>query len=132
MSTVAVLLGYHDVPAARHFFMRALGFDEHWAVTGDSGEIERSHLRLGDVELMIDRPAHGIQSPRDLGAVTHLVVIGVDDVHAHYKAALAAGATCDGPPTKQGWGGTSYTVRDDEGYLFEFYNAPNDGSRPGG
>jgi uncharacterized glyoxalase superfamily protein PhnB len=126
MSTVAVLLAYHDVPAARRFFMTALGFAEDWADNDDSGTITRSHLRLGAAEVMIDRPGvHSVRSPRELGGVTQLIVIGVDDIHAHYEAATAAGAQSDGAPTKQSWGGTSYTVTDSEGYLFEFYEPPS-------
>jgi len=106
--------------------MVALGFGEDWADTDGTGAVTRSHLRLGDAEVMIDQPGvHGVRSPRELGGVTQLLVIGVDDVAAHYQAATAAGARCDRPPTRQGWGGTSYTVTDLEGYMFEFYESPS-------
>jgi uncharacterized glyoxalase superfamily protein PhnB len=125
MSSVAVLLAYHDVPDARRFFMTALGFVEDWADTSGTGDVTRSHLRLGDAEVMIDAPGvHGVQSPRDLGGVTQLLVIGVSDVADHYQVARSAGAACDVPPAPTSWGGTSYTVTDAEGYVFEFYEAP--------
>ena len=122
MSKFAVLLAYRDVPAARTFLMTALGFTEDWADTDDRGEVTRSHLRIGDAEVMIDRPGvHGVRTPHEVGGVTQLIVIGVEDIHAHYQAAVGAGAQTDGAPKKQKWGGTSYTVTDSEGYLFEFY-----------
>lgn len=122
MSTFAALLAYHDVPAARAFFLDALGFQEDWSDSNEAGAITRSHLRLGEAEVMIDAPGtHGVASPVDLGGVTQILVVGVPDVAGHYKRAAAAGARCDGPPTRQSWGGTSYTVTDAGGYVFEFY-----------
>jgi uncharacterized glyoxalase superfamily protein PhnB len=124
MSTVAVLLAYDDVAEAREFFIGALGFEEEWFDADAAGAISRSHLRLDDAEVMIDSPGtHGVQSPKRLGGVTQLLVIGVPDVARHYKRARGAGAHCDGPPKKQSWGGKSYTVTDPEGYMFEFYEA---------
>jgi len=124
MATTALLLAYHDVQSARHFFITALGFEEEWAVTDEDGKITRSHLELGDARLMIDVPGtHGVQSPRDVGGVTQLVVVGVDDVDAHYERAVAGGASTDGPPRDESWGGRAYMVTDSGGYLFQFYEA---------
>ena len=122
MATVAVLLAYSNVAEAREFFIGALGFEEDWSDTDSGGLITRSHLRLGDAEVMIDAPGtHGVESPKRVGGVTQLLVIGVPDIRRHYDAARRAGARCDGPPTPQSWGGTTYMVTDPEGYLFEFY-----------
>ena len=116
MAGVGVLLAYHDVRAARRFFMTTLGFAEDWVGTCETAAIIPSHLRLGDVEVMVDRPGtHGVQSPRDLGGFTQVLVIGVAQVYAPYDATVGGGAILDVPPARQTWGGTSYSLKGSEG-----------------
>jgi uncharacterized glyoxalase superfamily protein PhnB len=89
----ALLLAYRDVVKARDFFVKTFGFQEEWRVTSDGGEVERSHVRLGDTLLMLDRPgSHGVKSPEDAGGVTHLIVITVAEVDQHWQRAKASGA----------------------------------------
>lgn len=116
----ALLLGCRDIAAARDFFVSRLGFEEEWTVTEPDGTLTRSHVRLGDTVLMLDRPgAHGVLSPSDAGGVTHLVVISVGDVDAHWNRAVTAGLTHGGPPVDRPWG-REYEVADPEGHVFAF------------
>ncbi|MGQ0432347.1 MAG: VOC family protein [Microthrixaceae bacterium] len=116
----ALLLGYQDLEGARAFFIDALGFVEEWGVRDDSGDLTRSHVRFGDTVLMLDKPgAHDVLSPRDVGGVTHLIVISVGDVDAHHARAAGAGATILVPPSDRPWG-RDYEIRDAEGYVFSF------------
>jgi hypothetical protein len=79
-AVTALLLGYDDLDRARSFFIDALGFEEEWVARDDEDRLLRSHVRLGDTVLMLDKPgAHGVRSPRKVGGVTHLVVITVGD-----------------------------------------------------
>ena len=116
----ALLLGYEDIESARRFFVEALGFTAEWDARDDDGQLVRSHVQLGDTLLMLDHPgAHGVLSPGQARGVTHLVVIGVDDVDGHHRRAAAAGATILTPPADRPWG-RDYEVRDPEGYVFSF------------
>ena len=116
----ALLLGYEDIEQARTFFVQALGFEEQWEVRGDDGGLTRSHVRLGDTVLMLDKPgAHNVKSPRAVRGVTHLIVINVGDVDAHHARAAAAGATILVPPSDRPWG-RDYELCDPEGYIFSF------------
>lgn len=116
----ALLLGYEDLDRARTFFVEALGFEEEWENRGVDGALIRSHVRLGDTVLLLDRPgAHNVLSPRVTGGVTHLIVISVGDVDAHHARALEAGATILAPPSDRAWG-RDYELIDPEGYVFSF------------
>ena len=116
----ALLLGYRNLPRARDFFVSTLGFEEVWTSTDASGELTRSHVRLGDTVLLLDRPGvHGVRHPAEAGGVTHLVIISVGDVDAHWNRAAAAGAPVGGPPVDRPWG-REYEITDDEGYVFAF------------
>jgi uncharacterized glyoxalase superfamily protein PhnB len=116
----ALLLAYTDVSDARDFFVTSLGFAEEWCVRDDGGAITRSHVRLGDTLLMLDQPgAHGVKSPRDVGGVTHMIVISVGDVDAHWRQAKASGLDLGAPPVDRPWG-REYEVVDAEGYVFTF------------
>ena len=120
----ALLLAYDDVLGARDFFVNTLGFVEERSVAGDEGTLVRSHVRLGDTMLLLDKPgAHGILSPAQVGGVTHLVVVTVPDVEAHHASAVAAGATILVPLTSRPWG-PDYEVQDREGYVFSFISEP--------
>ena len=61
------------------------------------------------------------------GIVTQSAYIVVDDVDAHYKIALAAGAEIVMIPQDQDYGGRLYSCRDPEGHLWSFgsYNPWN-------
>jgi uncharacterized glyoxalase superfamily protein PhnB len=114
----ALLLAYEDLAQARDFFVEALGFVEEWARHDDDGLPVRIHVRLGDTLLMLDKPgAHGVRSPREVGGVTHLILVTVGDVDDHHARAAAAGAEILVPPTDRPWG-RDYELRDAEGYVF--------------
>lgn len=120
----AILLGYDDIEAARDFFTMALGFAEEWSTADDAGNLTRSHVRFDDTVLMLDKPgAHGVKSPRQVGGVTHLLVIEVPDADAHFNRAQAAGADILVPPTDRPWG-RDYELRDPGGHVFSFFSSP--------
>jgi uncharacterized glyoxalase superfamily protein PhnB len=115
----ALLLAYDEIAKARDFFVETLGFAEEWCVRDDGGEVTRSHVRLGDTVLMLDRPgSHGVKRPHDVGGVTHLIVISVGDVDDHWRRAEASGVDLVAP-TDRPWG-REYEVVDAEGYVFAF------------
>lgn len=117
----AILLGYRDIDAARRFFVDALGFREDWEARNDNGELTRSHVRFDDTVLMLDKPgAHGVLSPREVGGLTHLIVIQVQNLDAHHAKAVAGGATILVEPAGRPWG-RDYELQDPEGYIFSFF-----------
>lgn len=116
----ALLMGYEDLERARSFFTKVLGFEEEWEVRDDRGSLTRSHVRLGDTVLMLDKPGvHNVKNPQHVGGVTHLIVITVGDVDAHHARAAQGGATVITPPSDRPWG-RDYELRDPEGYIFSF------------
>jgi uncharacterized glyoxalase superfamily protein PhnB len=116
----ALLLAYEDLPRARDFLVSALGFAEEHSEVGSDGILIRSHVRLGETVLLLASPrTHGVRSPKELGGLTHLIVVNVSDLDALYKRAVAGGAEVLGSPTTRPWG-RDFEIRDPEGYAFNF------------
>ncbi|MFE5924008.1 VOC family protein [Streptomyces sp. NPDC056468] len=64
----------------------------------------------------------GYRSPRELGGVSSMVVIGIDDADAHYAYAVGHGADILSEPVDQPYGVREYGARDLEGHLWYFHS----------
>ncbi len=117
---------YVDAPKAIEWLCRAFGFERHLVVEGDSNIIEHAQLTLDGGMIMLgsvrvsafdemQKPPQSINS-----LVTQSAYIVVDDVDAHYRKALAAGAAIMMEPEDQDYGGRLYSYRDPEGHLWNF------------
>ena len=114
----ALSLVYQDLLRARDFLVSALGFVEENSESESDGVLIRSHLSLGDPTLLLASPgAHSVKSPQDVGGMTHLIVMTVDDVDDHFARAVNGGAEVVGRPADRPWG-RDCDVRDPEGYTF--------------
>ena len=127
---VVPYLGYVDAPAALDFLCHAFGFQEAFRYPMDDGRIGHAELILGgDVALMVAStfPEFGLLSPRNLPGVHSQVKCFVDDVDAHYRTALEAGATIVSEP-KDEYGERGYRAVDLEGHRWMFGQIlPQDG-----
>jgi uncharacterized glyoxalase superfamily protein PhnB len=116
----ALLLAYENLPRARDFLVSALGFAEEYSDVDSDGILIRSHVCLGDTVLLLASPgAHGVRSPKELGGLTHLIVVTVNDLDGLFERAVAGGAEVLGSPTDRPWG-RDFEIRDPEGYAFNF------------
>jgi uncharacterized glyoxalase superfamily protein PhnB len=119
-SMTAMLLAYEDLPRARDFLVSALGFAEEYSDVGSDGILVRSHVRLGETMLLLASPgAHDVRGPKELGGITHLIVVTVSDLDHLYERAVAGGAEVLSSPTDRPWG-RDFEIRDPEGYAFNF------------
>lgn len=127
---------YADAPRALAFLCDALGFEKHAVYEGANGTIDHAQLKLGNAFIMLgsvkgraDWPSH---TPRELGAATGGTYVVLEDdaaVDAHYARALAAGAEILRAPLSPEHGGRDYSVRDTEGYLWNFGSYRPDAAR---
>ena len=117
---------YVDAPKAIEWLCRAFGFERHLVVDGDLNIIEHAQLTLGGGMIMLGSVRVSafdeMQKPPTAtnGLVTQSAYIIVDDVDAHYRKALAAGAKIMMEPENQDYGGRLYSCRDPEGHLWNF------------
>jgi uncharacterized glyoxalase superfamily protein PhnB len=111
----ALVLVYRDLPRARDFLVSPLGFIEEYSNTGSDGALIRSHVRLDDTTLLLVTPvAHSLRSPQDVGGITHLIVVTVDDVDSQFARAVSGGAEVVERLADRPWG-RNCEVRDPEG-----------------
>ncbi len=93
---------------------------------GENGAIEHAQLTLGNGMIMLgsarDDAFDELQkTPQAAGGVTtQSPYIIVDDVNAHCRQAMDAGAQIVTPPEDQDYGGRFYSCRDPEGHLWNF------------
>jgi uncharacterized glyoxalase superfamily protein PhnB len=111
--TVMPVLGYPDVPAAVDWLRRAFGLVEHVRV-GD----HRAQLGFGDGALVVADTSSGRTAPA--ADTSHSVMVRVQNIDAHYRAAVAAGAEVVAPPEDHRYGERQYTAVDLAGHRWTF------------
>ena len=120
-------LRYSDAERAIEWLGAAFGFVPHLVVRNEDGSIAHAELILGDAMIMLGS-ADGegdyrrwVQPPARSDDVVQLgLYVVTPDVEAHYARARAHGAEVLIPLTAQGYGGSDYTCRDLQGYVWTF------------
>jgi uncharacterized glyoxalase superfamily protein PhnB len=118
-------LVYDDVREAVRWLTDTFGFRTRWT----AGE-HRAQLAIGDGGLAVteartgtgyaDQPdAVDYRAPRD-GAVSHGIMVRVDDVDTHFARARAHGARILHEPTDYPYGERQYEVEDLGGHRWTF------------
>lgn len=112
---VLPVIAYEDVRAAVEYLTNVFGFAERVQI-GD----HRAQLSASGGAVIVADATHGRRSPADADGVTQSVMVRVEDVDAHYRAAVAAGARVTSEPADYAYGERQYSVRDPEGHLWTF------------
>ena len=116
------MLAYRDAPAALEFLTTAFGFEETMRMEGENGTIAHAELEMGGQRLMLAtawRDA-GMAPPKELAGIASQLMVQVDDVDAHFRRALEAGATVIDQPADQEYGERTYRATDPEGHRWIF------------
>jgi uncharacterized glyoxalase superfamily protein PhnB len=112
---VVPVLAYEDVRAAVEWLSRVFGFLERVQI-GD----HRSQLSVGNGAVIVADAGYGRRSPAAQDAITHSVMVRVEDVDAHYRATVAAGAQVTSEPADHPYGERQYGVSDPAGHRWTF------------
>jgi uncharacterized glyoxalase superfamily protein PhnB len=122
-------LSYADAPAALDFLCSAFGFEELARMPMEDGTIGHAEIGYQGHIIMLATcwRATGAASPRELGGIHSQIHCYVDDVDAHYRRAMDAGATIIAEPADQPYGRT-YRAVDPEGHRWIFSAAVEDQS----
>ena len=114
-AVVIPVLIYPDVRAAVVWLSAAFGFVERLQI----GENHRSQLSVGDAAIIVADVRHDRHPPRP-GAVTHSVLVRVDDANRHCEHARSNGARIVMEPTDFEYGERQYTAEDLAGHQWTF------------
>jgi uncharacterized glyoxalase superfamily protein PhnB len=119
---VIPVLVYEDIALAHDFLVNAFGFESVGVDRNEEGKAVHAEVRGGPTAIWLHRVAaeHEVDSPRNAGLSTSGLVVQVDDVDAHFKRAVAAGARIDSQPVDQPYGYREYGARDPEGHRWWF------------
>ena len=115
MSPATVIPGmrYRNAPQAIDWLCQAFGFKPHLVVPGENGTIAHAQLTFGNGMVML-----GSLGDRVPGA--HSCYVIVPEIDAHYRSAVAAGATIVIDIKDEEYGGRGYTCHDLEGHEWSF------------
>jgi uncharacterized glyoxalase superfamily protein PhnB len=129
---VVPMIAYEDGPGAMDWVARAFGFQERTRMLDPSGRLTHGEMETGGGLIMLATPSPDYESPRhhresceraDQWSSVPWVIDGalvyVDDVEAHHRRAVEAGARMlseleDGGP------GRRYRAEDIEGHRWMF------------
>ena len=112
-STVIPELAYPDLATAADWLARAFGFTIRLRIGG-----HRIQMNVGDGALVLIESVGVV--PKGAFAVTHSVMIRVEDVDAHHERALHEGATILRAPETYPYGERQYTAEDLAGRRWTF------------
>lgn len=129
MSTLIVpAMRYRDAKRALEWLHRAFGFERHAVYENPDGTVMHAEMRFGEAFIMFGQVAdtpfgqYMIQ-PEEAGGrntISPYVVMPDADIAPHYERAVAAGAVVLDPLSKKDYGGSGYSVRDIEGFVWSF------------
>ncbi len=116
---------YKDCEAALRFMTEVLGLAAHAVYRDNKGEIVHAQMQIGRGLMMFGPAGNGgfddfLVSPGQAGGVTTTIYAMVADVAAAHDRAVEAGAEVVMPLAAQGYGGSSFSLRDPEGHIWSF------------
>jgi uncharacterized glyoxalase superfamily protein PhnB len=117
---------YRDAHAAIAWLESALGFIRHAVYDGPDGTVAHAQLTFGGTGMIMLGSASNPNPNPELnatpseisGRVTSPMYLVVPDCAPVYARAQAAGAEIVQPLKTMDYGGSAFTVRDPEGYLW--------------
>ncbi len=116
------LLVYDDVAAAHEYLVRVFGLTPGELERDADGAAVHGEVRAGDQVIWLHPAGDGYRSPRNLGGVTGMTVVVVDDADLHHARSVAAGAVIVEKPVDQAYGVREYGASDPEGQLWYFHS----------
>ncbi|HEY5412552.1 MAG TPA: VOC family protein [Caulobacteraceae bacterium] len=122
-------LHYRDPEAALRWLEAVFGLETEMMVSDPEGKLAFARVQ-GPVGIVAEAP--GRPSPASLGgASTQTVDVTLsDDLDAHYRRALQAGARIVIEPRQEFYGATNYVAADLEGHLWCFSQRVSEGGPP--
>ena len=129
---VIPMIAYKDGTAALDWLAKAFGFVEVERILGDDGRLSHGEMTVGTGRIMLATPTPAYEGPREhrthceralewskVPWVIDGVLVYVDDLDAHFKCAVAAGAVILSNP-EDGYPGRRYRAEDLEGHRWMF------------
>jgi DNA-binding transcriptional MerR regulator len=120
--STTTLLVYDDLPAAHTYLIDTFGLTAGSLARDPDGRAVHGELFAGDQSIWLHPSGNGYRSPRELGGVSSMIVIAVDDGDAHYAYTKDHGADILKAPVDQPYGVREYGARDLEGHLWYFHS----------
>jgi len=127
-SSVIPVLRYREASAAIEWLCAAFGFEKNLVVPNEDGTIAHAQLSFGNGMIMLGSVPKNetdfgrlMKQPDEIGgAETQSSYVIVEDAHAAYARAKAAGARIAIEIKDEDYGGRGFSCYDLEGHLWSF------------
>jgi PhnB protein len=102
MMQISPMLAVSDPRAAIDFYKRAFGAEEMWRIEAPDGGPVVCGMRVDGAEFFLasENPAGNVRGPSEIDATTVRIELFVDDPHAVFERAVAAGVPKSNPITE--------------------------------
>lgn len=120
--STTTLLVYDDLPAAHAYLANTFGLTPGSLERDPDGRAVHGELFAGDQSIWLHPSGNGYRSPHELGGVSSMIVVSVEDADAHCTYAREHGADLLKEPVDQPYGVREYGARDLEGHLWYFHS----------
>jgi uncharacterized glyoxalase superfamily protein PhnB len=130
--TIYPMIAYADAAATMDWLERAFGFRQGTRITDKEGVVTHGELEIAGAKVFVATPTKDYQGPKRHAEscaaarrwlavpwVVDGVLVYVDDVNAHFRAAKSAGATILSE-IETGGAGRQYRAADPEGHRWMF------------
>jgi uncharacterized glyoxalase superfamily protein PhnB len=118
--TIIPSLRYKDANAAIVWLTEAFGFTAGMVVPGSDDSVAHAELTFGEGAVMLGSVTDGSDGRLAIESGPAWTYVVVEDIAAHYKRAVAAGAEVVIEMEDTDYGSQGYTVRDPEGNVWSF------------
>jgi uncharacterized glyoxalase superfamily protein PhnB len=132
MQDIIPMLDYEDGPAAMDWLAKAFGFTEVTRMIGEDGLLAHGEMTIGSGMIMLATATPDYESPKhhrqhcerarawsEVPYIIDGVLVHVDNVDAHYRQAIEAGARILSP-LEDAEPGRRYRAEDLEGHRWMF------------
>ena len=124
MGKLVPQLAYEDIGAALEWLTVAFGFRDlkELHFMNPDGSVGHAEMEVADgvVFMLGQGGGHGTSAPRQLGGLSAMLAVYVDDVEAHLARARAAGARICAELEDKPWGDRCYEAEDVAGHRWMF------------
>lgn len=125
-TSVVPLMRYRDCAAAIDWLGKAFGFERHFVVGSDNGEVAYAQMTQGAGMIMLgpvgktDLDSYLKQPAEVGGSATQCCYLAVENIEAHYARARENGAEIVLELKSGAFGSRGYSCRDPEGHIWNF------------
>lgn len=120
---ITPMLSVQDVDASVDYYVKKLGFERVFVMTGPDGKNAMGWVKMGDAQFGLMLSDDAGNGKRGVGVDLWINLPKEDNIDQLYADVQARGAAIAEPIKDHYWGDRAFTVHDPDGYVLTFGQA---------